>query len=106
MNENRIEEIAEALYHPEHIADDMYDITGEESNLDKLVEVVYEQVKQLVRERASGSDEPVCIDPAKVAYCGVVLELDDALVSEIVEYINDLIAGLEDDEDFDDMLKG
>ena len=104
MNENRIEEIAEALYHPEHIADDLYSITGEESNLDNLVEVVYEQIKRLVRERASGSDGPVCIDPDKVANCGVVL--DDALVSEIVEYINDLIAGLEDDEDFDDMLKG
>ena len=104
MNENRIEEIAEALYHPEHIANDMYDITGEESSLDKLVEVVYEQVKLLVRERSNGSDEPVSIDPAKVADCGVVL--DDALVSEIVEYINDLVAELEDDEDFDDMLKG
>lgn len=104
MNEDKIEEIAEALYHPEHIADDVYDITQEESDLDKLVEVVYEQVKRLVRERAGGSDEPVCIDPARVANCGV--ELDDALVSEIVEYINDLVAELEDDEDFDDMLKG
>ena len=104
MKEDRIEEIAEALYHPEHIADDVYDITGEESSLDNLVEVVYEQVKLLVRERVGGSDDPVYIDPAKVANCGAVL--DDALVSEIVEYINDLVAGLEDDEDFDDMLKG
>lgn len=104
MNEDKIEEIAEALYHPEHIADDVYDITQEESDLDKLVEVVYEQVKRLVRERAGGSDDPIYIDPAKVANCGV--ELDDALVSEIVEYINDLVAELEDDEDFDDMLKG
>ena len=108
MNENRIEEIAEVLYHPEHIADDIYDITGEESNLDNLVEVVSEQIKQLVRERASGSDEPVCIDPAKVAYCVTVCGavLDDALVSEIVEYINDLVAELAEDQDFDDMLKG
>lgn len=108
MKEDRIEEIAEALYHPEHIADDLYSITGEESNLDNLVEVVYEQVKRLVRERSSGSDEPVCIDPAKVAYCVTVCGavLDDALVSEIVEYINDLVAELAEDEDFDDMLKG
>ena len=104
MNENRIEEIAEVLYHPEHIADDMYDITGEENDLDKLVEVVSEQIKRLVRERSSGSDEPVCIDPDKVANCGVAL--DDALVSEIVEYINDLVAELAIDQDFDDLLKG
>lgn len=104
MNEETIEEIAEALYHPEHIADDLYSITEEEGDLDNIVEVVYEQIKRLVRERASGSDDPVYIDPAKVANCST--GLDDAQISEIVEYINDLVAGLEDDEDFDDMLKG
>ena len=104
MNENRIEEIAEALYHPEHIADDLYSITEEEGDLDNLVEVVFEQIKRLVRERVSGSDDPVCIDPAKVTNCGA--GLDDAQISVIVEYINDLVADLEDYEDFDDMLKG
>ena len=98
MNENRIEEIAEALYHPEHIADDLFD------HDEQVVEVVSEQIKLLVRERARGSDDPIYIDPAKVANCGAVL--DESQISEIVEYINDLVAALEDDEDFDDMLKG
>jgi hypothetical protein len=102
MNEEQVEDIAEALYHPEHIADDLFEIAQvEDDELDKLIEVAYEQVKQLVRERASGSDAQVVIDPGKVANCGV--ELNDALVDEIVEYINTMVANC--DYDIDDVME-
>jgi hypothetical protein len=101
MKEEQVEDIAEALYHPEHLADDLFEIAQvEDDDLDKLIEVAYEQVKQLVRERASGSDAQVVIDPDKVANCGV--ELNDALVDEIVEYINTMVANC--DYDIDDVM--
>ncbi len=102
MNEEQVEDIAEALYHPEHIADDLFEIAQvEDDELDKLIEVAYEQVKQLVRERASGSAAQVLIDVNKVANCGV--ELNDALVDEIVEYINTMVANC--DYDIDDVME-
>jgi 2',3'-cyclic-nucleotide 2'-phosphodiesterase (5'-nucleotidase family) len=101
MNEDKIDDYAEALYHPEHLADDLSEIAQvEDSELEKLVEVAYEQVKQLVRERVNGSDAQVVISSDKVANCGV--ELGDALVDEIVEYINEMVANC--DYDLNDML--
>ncbi len=101
MNEDKIDDLAEALYHPEHLADELSEIVQvEDSELDKLVDVAYEQVKQLVRERVGGSDAQVVISSDKVANCGV--ELGDALVDEIVDYINEIVANCEDD--LDDML--
>jgi len=103
MNEDKIDDLAEALYHPEHLADDLFEIAQvEDSDLDKLIEVAYEQVKQLVRERVNGSNEQVVISSDKVANCGV--ELGDALVDEIVEYINEMVANC--NYDLDDMLNG
>ena len=102
MNEEQIDDIAEALYHPEHIADDLFEIAQvDENELDTLIEVAYEQVKQLVRERASGSAAPVVIDQDKVANCGV--ELTSALVNEVVEYINTMVANC--DYDIDDVME-
>jgi hypothetical protein len=54
-----------------------------------------------VRERAGGSAAPVVIDPDKVANCGV--ELTSALVDEVVEYINTMVANC--DYDIDDVME-
>jgi hypothetical protein len=97
MNENKIEEIAEALYHPEHIADDLDSfIDVEETDLDKLIVIVFEHLKMLVRDCYNNTEFK--IDRDMIDNCGVELTADE--LYEFRKYIIKLQFSVGDELDY------
>lgn len=84
MKEEIIADIAEALYHPEHIADDLYDIFEEQDvDYDILINIVVEHLEQLVRDRYNKVEFE--LDHDKIDNCGV--EFTSNTLDEFKQYI-------------------
>lgn len=84
MNEEQIADIAEALYHPEYIADDLSVIfDGQNVYYDVLIDIVVEHLKLLVV--AAYNDVEFEMDHDMIENCGV--EFPGNTLDEFKKYI-------------------
>jgi hypothetical protein len=105
MTKEELDSLVESVYHPEHIADCLYDISEDVTLTERLhlVEIVQEHIKLQVLAAAKGEVHPIKVDESLLSEASA--DLTDFEYEEVCQTIVGIMEAVEE-ELFCSSLKG